>query len=111
MTLALLGLHLKVGHKRGGVLAQGAAVDCLAAPLQQKQLVKGLHIQSIAFSKPSILREICLMTASCASEHQGWQIRVSQYPTADMAEGTISTSLATLTCLARPGLDQLLLQQ
>ena len=45
----LLGLHLKVGHKRGGVLAQRAAVDCLAAPLQQEQLVKGLHRQSTAF--------------------------------------------------------------
>ena len=111
MTSALLGLHLKVGHKCGGVLAQGAAVDCLAAPLQQKQLVKGLHIQSMAFLKPSILREICLMTASCASEHQGWQIRIAQYPTVNMAEGTTFASLATLTCLATPGLDPLLLQR
>ena len=89
----LLGLHLKVGHQRGGVLAQGAAVDCLAAPLQQKQLVEGLHTQSIAFSRPGILREACLMTAFCMSEHQGWQIRVAQHPTADTTEGTVSTSL------------------
>ena len=42
-------LHLKVGHKRGGVLAQGAAVDGLAASPQQKQLIKSLRRQSTVF--------------------------------------------------------------
>ena len=35
--------HLEIGDEGGGVEAQGSAVDSLAAPLQQQQLVEGLH--------------------------------------------------------------------
>lgn len=36
-------VHLEVGDEGGRVEAQGPAVDRLAAPLQQQQLVEGLH--------------------------------------------------------------------